>query len=63
VAAQIYQGSHIDLYVDAAEAASGRVLVRVPGSEGMARWPAGSCIGITLAADKAIAFGPDRDAS
>jgi putative spermidine/putrescine transport system ATP-binding protein/spermidine/putrescine transport system ATP-binding protein len=58
VAAQIYQGSHIDLYVDAAEGVSGRVLVRVPGSEGMSRWPAGSRIGITLAADKAIAFGP-----
>jgi putative spermidine/putrescine transport system ATP-binding protein len=64
VAAQIYQGSHIDLYVDAAEGASGRVLVRVPGSEGMSRWPAGTRIGITLAADKAIAFGPaDRGQS
>jgi spermidine/putrescine ABC transporter ATP-binding subunit len=62
VAAQIYQGSHVDLYVDAAEGASGRVLVRVPGSEGMSRWPAGSRIGITLATDKAIAFPPaDRD--
>jgi spermidine/putrescine ABC transporter ATP-binding subunit len=58
VAAQIYQGSHIDLYVDAAEGASGRVLVRVPGSEGMSRWPTGTPIGITLAADKAIAFPP-----
>jgi spermidine/putrescine ABC transporter ATP-binding subunit len=58
VAAQIYQGSHIDLYVDAAEGASGRVLVRVPGSEGMSRWGAGTRIGIALAADKAIAFQP-----
>jgi putative spermidine/putrescine transport system ATP-binding protein/spermidine/putrescine transport system ATP-binding protein len=58
VAAQIYQGSHVDLYVDAPEGASGRMLVRVPGSEGMSRWPTGMRIGITLAADKAIAFGP-----
>ena len=58
------KGSPIDLYVDAAEGASGRVLVRVPGSEGMSRWPAGTRIGITLAADKAIAFGPaDRGQS
>jgi spermidine/putrescine ABC transporter ATP-binding subunit len=59
VAAQIYQGSHVDLYVDVAEGASGRVLLRVPGHEGMSRWPAGTPIGITMAADKAIAFSPE----
>jgi putative spermidine/putrescine transport system ATP-binding protein/spermidine/putrescine transport system ATP-binding protein len=62
VAAQIYQGSHVDLYVDVPEGASGRVLLRVPGYEGMSRWPADTPIGITLAADKAIAFSSeDRD--
>src|SRR6266851_3869043 len=30
VAAQIYQGGHIDLYVDVPEVSSGRVLLRVP---------------------------------
>ena len=58
VAAQIYQGGHVDLYVDAPEALSGRVLLRVPRHEGMSRWPAGTRIGIALAADKAIAFRP-----
>jgi putative spermidine/putrescine transport system ATP-binding protein len=62
VAAQNYQGAHVDLYVDIPEAASGRVLVRVPGREGMALWPAGTRIGITLAVDKAIAFRPAADA-
>ena len=33
VAARIYQGGHVDLYVSVAEALSGRVLLRVPGDE------------------------------
>src|SRR5215475_2622434 len=56
VAARSYQGGHVDLYVDAPEALSGRVLLRVPRHEGMSRWPAGTRIGIALAADEAIAF-------
>jgi spermidine/putrescine ABC transporter ATP-binding subunit len=56
VAAQIYQGGHIDLYVDMPEAASGRVLLRVPRHEGMSLWAAGTRISITLVADMAIAF-------
>ena len=62
VAAQIYQGGHVDLYVDVPEAASGRVLIRVPGREGMSLWPAGTHIGITLAVDNAIAFRAAADA-
>ena len=58
VAAQSYQGGHVDLYVDAPEALSGRVLLRVPRHEGMSRWRAGAPIGIALAADEAIAFRP-----
>jgi len=56
VAAQIYQGGHVDLYVDVPEALSGRVLSRVPRHEGMSLWPAGTRISIALAADEAIAF-------
>jgi spermidine/putrescine ABC transporter ATP-binding subunit len=56
VAAQIYQGGHVDLYVDVPEAASGRVLLRVSGHEAMARWPVGTRIGIGLIANDAIAF-------
>jgi spermidine/putrescine ABC transporter ATP-binding subunit len=62
VAAQIYQGGHVDLYVDVPEALSGRVLLRVPGDEGMSRWPAGTRIGIAVAGDKAIAFRPTTSA-
>ena len=58
VAAQIYQGSHVDLYVDVPESVTGRVLLRVPGQDAMTRWPAGTRVGIVLAADKGIAFRP-----
>jgi putative spermidine/putrescine transport system ATP-binding protein/spermidine/putrescine transport system ATP-binding protein len=56
VATQIYQGGHVDLHVDVPQAASGRVLLRLPGQDAMWRWPPGTPIGIALAKDKAIAF-------
>jgi putative spermidine/putrescine transport system ATP-binding protein/spermidine/putrescine transport system ATP-binding protein len=56
VAAQIYQGGHIDLYVEVPQAVSGRVLLRVPSHEGASLRPPGTRIGITLAADAAVAF-------
>ena len=56
VAAQIYQGGHVDLYVDVPEGASGRVLLRLPGDQGMSLWSAGTRIGMTVATEKAIAF-------
>jgi putative spermidine/putrescine transport system ATP-binding protein/spermidine/putrescine transport system ATP-binding protein len=56
VAAQIYQGGHIDLYVDVPEASSERVLLRVLSHEAASSRPPGTRIGIALAADVAIAF-------
>jgi spermidine/putrescine ABC transporter ATP-binding subunit len=56
VAAQIYQGGHVDLHVDAPEAASGRVLLRVPGGDALARWPIGARIGMAVAPGGAVAF-------
>jgi putative spermidine/putrescine transport system ATP-binding protein/spermidine/putrescine transport system ATP-binding protein len=56
VAARIYQGGHVDLYVEALDAASGRVLLRLPGFEPMTRWPVGARIGIAFGASEAVAF-------
>ena len=56
VAAQIYQGGHIDLYVEVPEAVSGRVLLRVPSYDAGSLRPPGTRIGIALTADAAIAF-------
>jgi ABC-type Fe3+/spermidine/putrescine transport system ATPase subunit len=60
VATQIYQGGHVDLYVDVKESLSGRALLRLPGQDAIARWPPGTRVGIALA-DKAIAFLPAAD--
>src|SRR5207237_9176754 len=56
VAAQIYQGGHVDLHVEVPKAASGRVLLRLPGRDAMSRWPAGTHIGIAIAVHEAVAF-------
>jgi spermidine/putrescine ABC transporter ATP-binding subunit len=58
VAARIYQGGHVDLYVDLLEAGSARVLLRLPGGEATARWAIGTSIGIAVASS-AIAFRID----
>jgi putative spermidine/putrescine transport system ATP-binding protein len=62
VAAQIYQGGHVDLYVDVPEGATGRVLLRMPSSEGISIGPAGTRIGLTLTTRQAIAFAPSHRA-
>jgi ABC-type Fe3+/spermidine/putrescine transport system ATPase subunit len=59
VAAQIYQGGHVDLHIDAPGIAAARVLMRLVGPEGMTRWSLGARIGITLAASNAVAFKQD----
>jgi ABC-type Fe3+/spermidine/putrescine transport system ATPase subunit len=56
VAAQVYQGGHVDLYLDAPEIASTRVLLRIPGQAAMLRWPLGTHAGIALATEEAVAF-------
>jgi putative spermidine/putrescine transport system ATP-binding protein/spermidine/putrescine transport system ATP-binding protein len=56
VAAQVYQGGHVDLYLEAPEIASTRVLLRIPGQAAMSRWPIGTRVGIGLATGDAVAF-------
>jgi spermidine/putrescine ABC transporter ATP-binding subunit len=56
VAAQIYQGGHIDLHAEVPEAASGRVLLRLPAHEATALSSAGTGIAITFAGADAVAF-------
>jgi spermidine/putrescine ABC transporter ATP-binding subunit len=56
VAALVYQGGHVDLYVDAPEIASARVLLRIPGQAAMTRWSPGMRVGIALATEEAVAF-------
>jgi putative spermidine/putrescine transport system ATP-binding protein len=56
VAAHVYQGGHVDIYVDCGEVSRDRVLVRAAGHEAMTRWPVGSKVGICVATDEGAAF-------
>ena len=61
VSAHVYQGGHVDLYVDAPAASAGRLLVRLPGSEAIARWPVGSRLDIAVNGTDACAFSRTGD--
>jgi putative spermidine/putrescine transport system ATP-binding protein len=56
VAAQVYQGGHVDLHVDCPESAGGRLLVRSVAPDAAARWPIGRKVGISISADDCVAF-------
>jgi spermidine/putrescine ABC transporter ATP-binding subunit len=59
VAAHVYQGDHVDVYVDAAEAAAGRILVRVPGHEALGQAAVGTRVGIATTGVSTVAFPPE----
>jgi putative spermidine/putrescine transport system ATP-binding protein/spermidine/putrescine transport system ATP-binding protein len=56
IVAQVYQGGHVDLYVECADSSRGRLLVRLPGPEAMTCWPIGARVGISVCTDEGIAF-------
>ena len=56
VAAQVYQGGHVDLHIDCREASDARVLVRSAGHDAMTRWPVGAEAGLLIGNDDAVAF-------
>jgi ABC-type Fe3+/spermidine/putrescine transport system ATPase subunit len=58
VAVQVYQGGHVDLYVDAPQTASSRILMRVTGPDATGRWPVGARIAIATSGADAVAFPP-----
>ena len=58
VAAQIYQGGHVDLYVDVPEAVIGTRAAARARTRRHVAWRAGARVNIALATDKAIAFRP-----
>src|SRR5262249_4063457 len=56
VATQVYQGGYIDLYVDAPEAAPGRVLLRLSGRDASTRYAPGTRVAIAIVTGEAVAF-------
>jgi putative spermidine/putrescine transport system ATP-binding protein/spermidine/putrescine transport system ATP-binding protein len=56
VSAHIYQGGHVDIYIDSSAAVSGRLLIRLSDAGAIARWPVGERVGVTLDEADAVAF-------
>jgi spermidine/putrescine ABC transporter ATP-binding subunit len=54
VAAHVYQGGHVDFYVDAPQVAASRILMRVTGQD--LRWPVGTRVALTTSGADAAAF-------
>jgi putative spermidine/putrescine transport system ATP-binding protein/spermidine/putrescine transport system ATP-binding protein len=48
VAAHVFQGGHVDLYVDTPHCSSGRLLARLSAKDVGTRWPLGAEVGIGL---------------
>jgi spermidine/putrescine ABC transporter ATP-binding subunit len=62
VAASIYQGGHVDLYIDAPEASAGRILMRMNAREASTAaagaWSSGAKIAVAISSEDAVAFPP-----
>jgi len=58
VAASIYQGDHVDLYVDTPQAANGRLMMRLAARDAAGISGAGSKIAIAITGEDAVAFPP-----
>ena len=56
IAAHVYQGGHVDTYIECGDTSRDRLLVRSGGHEAMARWPTGSRVGISITSGEGVAF-------
>jgi putative spermidine/putrescine transport system ATP-binding protein len=56
IVTMVYQGGHVDLYLDSADCVSGRLLVRLPAHEAMLRWPMGTLVNISIDRSNVVAF-------
>lgn len=56
VTAHIYQGGYVDLHLEASEAKSGRLLIRLAGHDAATRWPVGARVPVAINSADAVAF-------
>ena len=56
IAAHVYQGGYVNLYLEAPEVCTTRILVRSLEPDAVSRWPTGTRIGISIADSDAMAF-------
>jgi putative spermidine/putrescine transport system ATP-binding protein/spermidine/putrescine transport system ATP-binding protein len=62
VTTQVFQGGHVDLYIDAPGSAGERILLRSPGIAALSSCPVGAEIGLTIGSDDIVAFPPGEAA-
>ncbi|MET0905092.1 MAG: TOBE domain-containing protein, partial [Tardiphaga sp.] len=62
VTTQVFQGGHVDLYIDAPGSAGERILLRSPGIATLSSCPVGAEIGLTIGSDDIVAFPPGEAA-
>jgi putative spermidine/putrescine transport system ATP-binding protein/spermidine/putrescine transport system ATP-binding protein len=58
VAAHVFQGGHVDLYVDTLDCSSGRLLARLSSNDGGTRWPVGAEVGLGLKEHSSLCVFP-----
>jgi hypothetical protein len=56
VVAHVYQGGHVDTYLQCQESSRDRLLVRTSGHDATTRWPIGARVGIAIASGEGVAF-------
>jgi len=56
VVAQVYHGGHVDLQIECRSRGGDCLLVRSAGDQAMARWPLGTPVGISVDAQRCVAF-------
>jgi putative spermidine/putrescine transport system ATP-binding protein len=56
VAAHVYQGGYVNLYLEAPGICTSRILVRSLEPDAINRWPTGTRIGVAIAGSEAMAF-------
>jgi len=61
IVSQVYQGGHVDLYIECMESSRGRLLVRLSGPQATTGRPIGSRVGISVNTESAIAFTAIQD--
>jgi putative spermidine/putrescine transport system ATP-binding protein/spermidine/putrescine transport system ATP-binding protein len=59
VTTQVFQGDHVDLYIDMGDLARDRILLRAPGIAALTSCPVGTAIGLTIGSEDIVAFPPE----
>jgi hypothetical protein len=59
IAAQVFQGDHVDLHVEMHGLARERILLRAPGIAALSTCPVGAEVGLAVSSGDIVAFPPE----